>query len=180
MNWKRLTKTLLAVCFALMLTACTGSQREPFEMKEITMDELAKKMDDGETFTLLVERDNCPFCQAMNEYMEETKGEHPGITVYRLDTTDYELFREQEGDMTLISTTEQGQAFLARFPYFLYTPAFYKIVDGQPVEAGIGYDESRQAVSLWGVDSTIDWNQSKPIGVWDFLEEEVTDTQSES
>ncbi len=180
MNWKRLIKIFAAFCLTLTFAACAGEQRAPFEIRDITMDEVAQKMDGGETFTLLVERDNCPFCAALNEYMEETKDEHPGITVYRLDTTDFELFREQEGDMTLISTTDQGQAFLSRFPYFLYTPAIYRIQDGKPIDVGVGYDESRQAVSLWNVDTTIDWNQSKPIGVWEFLEGENPDAQSES
>lgn len=158
--------------FAALLFLSTSygcSQQTPFTMSDINMDQLASMMDNKETFTLLVERDNCEFCQAMNEYIEQTKAEHPGVAVYHLNTTDFELYREQEGDMTLISETDQGKAFLERFPYFLYTPAIYKIEEGVPVNAAFGYDEARHTVSQWAPDSTIDWNTSKPVDVWEFL-----------
>lgn len=170
-----LHKFLAVFMVAGLVLAATGCSSQannmgPLEMKEIDMDQLGKMMDDKETFTLVVERDECTFCKAMNEYLEQTKSEHPGVyNVYKLNTTNFELFRENEGDMTLISSTEQGKEFLARFPYFLYTPAIYKIEEGKPVDAGIGYDESRHTVSNWTVDSTIDWNQAKPVDVWTFL-----------
>lgn len=166
---QRLFGCLLMV-LALLFAGCSSPQQQgPFEMEDISMEQLSQKMDAKETFTLLVERDNCPFCVAMNSYIEETKADHPGIHVYRLDTTGYELYRENEGDMTLISSTEDGQAFLARFPFFLYTPAIYKIQEGRPVEAGIGYDEARHSVSLWNTTSTIDWNAARPVDLWEFL-----------
>lgn len=170
-----LHKFLAVFMVAGLVLAATGCSSQannmgPLEMKEIDMDQLGKMMDDKETFTLVVERDECTFCKAMNEYLEQTKSEHSGVyNVYKLNTTNFELFRENEGDMTLISSTEQGKEFLARFPYFLYTPAIYKIEEGKPVDAGIGYDESRHTVSNWTVDSTIDWNQAKPVDVWTFL-----------
>lgn len=169
---KKALAAFLVFCMAAVFAGCSSSANNlgPLEMKETDMEKLAKMMDDKETFTLVVERDECTFCKAMNDYLEKTRSEHPGVyNVYVLNTTDYELFRENEGDMTLISSTEQGKQFLERFPYFLYTPAIYKIEDGKPVDAGIGYDENRHTVSNWNVDSTIDWNQAKPVDVWTFL-----------
>lgn len=170
---KKRTGLLCLMMTVLMFFAgCSGQPKgSAYTQTDITMDQLAEKMDAGETFTLLVEREGCDFCEAMNAYIEETKVDHPGITVYRLDTTDFELYREQEGDMTLISETDQGKAFLERFPYFLYTPAIYHIVNGTPEDAGLGYDESNHTVSLWDTKSTIDWNASKPVDVWEFLEQ---------
>lgn len=171
-SFKKAGLLALALMLLLSLFGCsTPMSSQPFAIEDITMEQLEKKMDDKETFTLLVERDECNFCNAMNAYMDETKDEHPGIHLYKLNTTAFELYRENEGDMTLISSTEEGQAFLARFPYFLYTPAIYKIKDGKPVDAGIGYDESRHTVSNWNVDSTIDWNAAKPVDLWSFLSE---------
>lgn len=170
-EWMLRLAVLLAGCLAVLAGCSAPASQKPFEISDISMDELSQKMDEGESFTLLVERDSCNFCQSMNVYLEKTKDEHPGIQVYRLNTTDYELYRENEGDMTLVSSTPEGQAFLARFPFFLYTPAIYKIQDGRPVEAGIGYDEARQSVSVWNTDSTIDWTAARPVDLWDFLAE---------
>ncbi len=161
----------MAMVLVLGLAGCQKQDPlEPLTIQDIDINQLETKLADQETFTLLVERDNCNFCAAMNAYIEKTREEHPGqYNVYRLNTTDYELYRENEGDMTLISSTEQGQKLLAIFPYFLYTPAIYKIEDGKPVNCGIGYDESRHTVSNWGVDSTIDWNLAKPVDLWEYL-----------
>lgn len=160
---------LLPVLFfgCLFAYGCAGS--DPFTITDINMEQLGSMMDEKQTFTLLVERDQCEFCQELNSYLEQTQDEHPGLQIYRLNTTDFELYREQEGDMTLISETEQGKAFLERFPYFLYTPAVYKIDQGVPVNGGFGYDAVRHTVSQWSPDSTIDWNASKPVDVWEFL-----------
>lgn len=169
---KRFFKHGLFVLLGLMLfiAGCSSESVTPFEMEDITLDQLETMMDDKKSFFLLVERDACPFCSALNAYIDQTKGQYGDVHLYRLDSTDFELYRENEGDMTLISTNNQGQAFLARFPYFLYTPAIYKIVNGQPTSAGIGYDSNRHTISSWGVDSTINWNEAKPVELWTFLE----------
>ncbi len=169
---KRFFKAGLFVWLGLMLfiAGCSSKATTPFEMKDITLDQLETMMEDKKSFFLLVERDACPFCSALNSYMDQTKNQYGDVRLYHLDSTDFELYRENEGDMTLISTNAQGQAFLGLFPYFLYTPAIYKIENGQPVSAGIGYDSNHHTVSSWGVDSTINWNEAKPVEVWTFLE----------
>lgn len=174
---KRTVLLCLMLSVLTLFAGCSNKQQaSSYTQTDITMEQLAEKMDAGETFTLLVERDGCDFCEAMNAYIEETKADHPGTAVYRLDTSDFELYREQEGDMTLISETDQGKAFLERFPYFLYTPAIYHIVNGTPEDAGLGYDESNHTVSVWDTGSTIDWNASKPVDVWEFLEANTNQT----
>lgn len=159
----------LFVCTAMACAQSTADQTRPFEIKDIDMAQLEQMMNDKETFVLIAERDNCPFCTALNEYLEQTKADHTGVIVYRIDTTDFHLMREKEGDMTLISDTEDGQEFLSLFPYFLYTPTLYQIQEGKPVQAALGYDEQQATVSLWSPDSSIDWNEAKPVGVWGFL-----------
>ena len=159
-----------ALLLALMMMVMTGCSNDvPFEVKTVTVDEVAQKMENKETFVLQVERENCPFCAATDAYLEETRKDHPNTVLYRLDSTAYELMREQEGDMTLISKTEEGRKFLSLFPYFLYTPTVYLIKDGVPTSAGIGYDEKTHAFSEWTVDSTINWDEAKPVDVWEFI-----------
>lgn len=182
---RRLATLMMAAFMVIGMAGCSEKKTmEPLEIHDLDMAELEAKMNDKETFTLLVERDNCNFCQAMNTYIEQTREEHPGdYNVYRLNTTDYQLYRENEGDMTLISSTEDGQKLLTLFPYFLYTPAIYKIEEGKPVDCGIGYDESRHTVSTWGVDSTIDWNQARQVDLWEYLaadQEDLTKLTSQS
>lgn len=158
---------LLGICF--FFAGCSSKASTPFEEEEITLSELEEKMDNKETFILLVERDSCPFCEALNLYIDQTKDQYGDVHLYKLNTTNYELYRENEGDLTLVSTSSEGQAFLSRFPYFLYTPVIYKIQKGQPIDAGVGYDSNRHTVSNWDVDSPIDWNQAKPVELWTFL-----------
>ncbi len=169
---KHFFKSSLFLLFGLMvfLAGCSQNATTPFEMEDISLSQLETMMNDKKTFFLLVERDSCPFCSALNLYLDQTKSQYGDVHLYRLDSTNFELYRENEGDMTLISTNEEGRAFLARFPYFLYTPVIYKIENGQPVSAGIGYDSNRHSVSSWGVDSPINWNEAKPVEVWTFLE----------
>lgn len=172
---KKLISMIMVFSVLLSMAGCANTQnaKKELDIQEINMEQLQTKLADKETFTLMVERDNCPFCNSMNTYLEETKADHLGqYNVYRLNTTNYELYREAEGDMTLISSTEEGKQFLSVFPYFLYTPSIYKIKDGIPVDVGIGYDEENFTISNWGVDSTIDWAQAKPIDVWTYLAQE--------
>lgn len=158
---------LLSICF--FLAGCSSKASTPFEEEDITLSQLEEMMDNKETFILLVERDSCPFCEALNLYIDRTKEQYGDVHLYKLNTTNYELYRENEGDLTLVSTSADGQAFLARFPYFLYTPVIYKIQRGQPIDEGVGFDSNLNTISNWNVDSPIDWNQAKPIELWTFL-----------
>lgn len=173
----RLHSLMAWLCLCLGLTLLTGCAKEsqpetePFAIETITIDEAETKMKDRESFVLLFERENCPFCEQLNRYLEETSMDHPGLKVYRVETTDFELLREHEGDMTLISESKDGKKLLELFPYFLYTPAVYQIQDGVPVKMAAGFDEARGTVSQWDVDSTVDLNTAEPVDVYEFFEE---------
>ena len=106
----------------------------------------------------------------IDSYIETTQEEHPGIVLYRLDITDFDLVRQAEDDMTLVSQSEEGQILLDMAPYFLYTPTLYIIENGEATQAGIGYDETTKEVSLWDVDSTIVFDQAKGQEFWSFVE----------
>lgn len=168
MKLKKLLSLFVVLGLGMMMAAGCAS-RKPFEIRDITMSEAASKMDEKETFVLMFERDNCPYCQALNDYIEKTKGEHPDTVIYRVDATSFELFREQEGDMALISNSDDGKELLKRFPYYLYTPAIYLIQEGVPTQVGVGFDETNDTVSVWEVTSTINWDQAEAVNVWDFI-----------
>ncbi len=168
MKFKKLLGMFLVCVLGLVMIGGCSSQK-PFEIRDITMSEAAKMMDEKQTFVLLFERDNCPFCSAMNEYIEKTKGEHPDLLVYRVDATSFELYRENEGDTTLISNSDDGKELLRRFPYYLYTPAIYLIKDGNPLSVGVGFDESKGTISVWDTGSTIQWDQSQPEDLYSFI-----------
>ncbi len=157
----------LVLVLGFALTACAA--KKDFREEPVTMAELNEKIEKKESFKLLVERDNCPFCQELNDYVDETKKDHDG-TVYVLDVTDFDFKREKEDDLTLVSENEDGKQFLALFPYFLYTPTIYTIEKGVVQQAAIGYDPQNQTMSLWDVDSSIDWDSAETTGVWDYLE----------
>lgn len=169
------TNPILYSVFAcsLMLCGChSDNVAKPFVIEDISTETLLEKMEAKESFTVMIEREGCHFCQAMNEYLEETKNEHPGIQVYHIDTTDLGLYKETDDADTLVSDSKEGQEFLAEFPYFFYTPAVYRIEGGEPVDAGIGYDASHHTLENWTVDAPIDWNAAKPVDVWSFLSQE--------
>ncbi len=117
-------KLLLALLCVpvLLLSACT-TKRSEFTITDVTVQDVRDMAEDGDTFLLLVEREGCEFCQAMNDYIEETKGDHPEVHLFRLDTTDFDLVKENAEDKTLVSSTEEGKEWLKLQPYFLYTPA---------------------------------------------------------
>lgn len=166
---KRLIKGLLIGCLFLILLP--GCSREPFTKETIDMEQLNEMVEKQESFVLLIERDNCPFCQALNEYMDDTQEEHAGITVYVLDITDMDLKKPDEDAKTLVADTESGKQLLELVPYFYYTPTLYRFEDGKATAAGIGYNSSTYEVSLWGVDSSADLETAETRNVWDFIEQ---------
>lgn len=165
-------KTWIKICMCAMvavsLVAC-GTKQE-FTEKEISATEFKEKIDNKESFVIMLERDNCPYCEAIDEYIEQTKQEHDGVTLYMLDVTDFELSRESEDATTLISTSEDGQLLLEVVPYFLYTPTIYRVKDGNVEMAGIGFDDVEKTVSQWGVNSTIDFDVADSVDLWEFIE----------
>ncbi|MBP3852490.1 MAG: hypothetical protein J6D36_08090, partial [Erysipelotrichaceae bacterium] len=92
-------RRFMAIFFSLLigfsLWGCVS--REPYQQIDLTADQLQKKLDQKESFLLLVERENCPFCEKLDVYKEKTKEEHFNVTVYRLDSTDFKLEQQEDG-----------------------------------------------------------------------------------
>ena len=64
----------LSLCCLVLLSGC--SSQEAFQEVEIDAKELQEKLDDKEDFVVIVEREGCSYCEALDAYIEETKQEH--------------------------------------------------------------------------------------------------------
>lgn len=84
---KKLLTIFCAFILCIGLVGC--SSKEPFEIKEITATKLQKKLDHKDSFVLIIERENCPYCESLQEYIKQTKDEHPNLVLYKIDSTDY-------------------------------------------------------------------------------------------
>ena len=116
----------------------------------------------------MVIRDQCDFCQALKNYIDLTSQEHDGVILYTIDSTDFGFKREKEEDL-LTSDTEDGQALLNLCPYFLYTPSIYTVEEGNIVTSGMGFDDLSKSVSVWDLDSFVDFNEAQQVEFWDFI-----------
>lgn len=164
-------KIITIMCAFLLCFGLFGcSSKTPFEEKEITATQLKKKLDKKETFIVIVERDNCPYCEALQKYIKKTKDEHPNLVLYKIDSTDYGFTKESTDAKQLKSSTKDGKILLDMAPYFLYTPTLYVIQNGKAKHAGIGFNEEDHTISLWDVDSTIDFDRADTQEFWEFLE----------
>ena len=127
-------------------------------------------IDNGKIKDLIIERENCPYCESLQEYIKQTKDEHPNLVLYKIDSTDYGFSKISQDSKQLQSSTEDGKILLDMAPYFLYTPTLYVIENGKATHAGIGYSEDDHSISLWDVDSTIDFDLADTQEFWEFLE----------
>lgn len=165
---KRIFTILCTLVLCIGLVGC--SSNTPFEMKDITATQLQKKLDKKESFVVIVERDNCPYCEAIQKYIKKTKDEHPNLVLYKIDTTEYGFTKMNDGSNQLQSSTKDGKILLDMAPYFLYTPTMYVIQKGEAKHVASGYSETDHTVSLWDVDSVIDFENADTQDFWEFLE----------
>ena len=152
----------------MLISMCSCTKKEPYQQIEICMDELKEKIENKESFKFMVIRDQCDFCQALKNYIDLTSQEHDGVILYTIDSTDFGFKREKEEDL-LTSDTEDGQALLNLCPYFLYTPSIYTVEEGKIVTSGIGFDDLSKSVSVWDLDSFVDFNEAQQVEFWDFI-----------
>ena len=79
---KKIITLLCTFVLCIGLVGC-GS-KTPFEIKEISATKLQKKLDNKDSFVLIIERENCPYCESLQEYIDKTKDEHPNLVYIRL------------------------------------------------------------------------------------------------
>lgn len=164
---KKISKIVMAFFLCFSLWAC--SNQELFKEEEITMEAIQEKIENDESFVMIVERENCGFCESIQEYIEETKQEHPGIVLYKLDTTNFGFYTNPEPAKTLSANTDQGKAFLQLAPYFYYTPTIYRFEKGKIVEVAVGFSDATKEVSVGGLDEPIDFDQAQTQDFWEFI-----------
>ena len=145
-------------------------QKNLSKLKKFTATKLQKKLDHKDSFVLIIERENCPYCESLQEYIKQTKDEHPNLVLYKIDSTNYGFSKISQDSVARQSSTEDGKILLDMAPYFLYTPTLYVIENGKATHAGIGYSEDDHSVSLWDVDSTVDFDLADTQRVLGVLE----------
>lgn len=145
-------------------------QKNLLKLKKLRQQNYRKKLDHKDSFVLIIERENCPYCESLQEYIKQTKDEHPNLVLYKIDSTDYGFSKISQDSKQLQSSTEDGKILLDMAPYFLYTPTLYVIENGKATHAGIGYSEDDHSISLWDVDSTVDFDLADTQEFWEFLE----------
>ena len=74
---------------------------------------------------LIIERENCPYCESLQEYIKQTKDEHPNLVLYKIDSTDYGFSKISQDSKQLQSSTEDGKIL---FGYGSIFPLYTNIV----------------------------------------------------
>ncbi|MBB5183490.1 hypothetical protein [Catenisphaera adipataccumulans] len=172
MRKNRILSLFLVGLLMIGLTAC--QQAEPYKQINISAARLQRMLNKKKDFVLLVERDNCPYCKKLNKYIKQTKDEHDGVVIYRLDMSGV-TFERTEGSDQLTTDDEDGQILLKMAPYYSYTPAVYVIRNGKVIKEGIGFDADHNTVAVWDNDSLIDFSNAEADEYWDFVEDNQPD-----
>lgn len=119
-------KKLLLWSFCVGCIAVNGCSVDPKEdtmrgeIRDITMEELQKKISSEETFVLVVTRDDCQYCDEFYDLMDTYLIDHP-IKIFDL-SIDGETEEEKE---TRIETIEEF------FPSFVGTPNIFYVKEGK-------------------------------------------------
>lgn len=167
---KKMGMWILCVGLIIAGVACS-KQEQPFQIESIDVAGIEEKMKDKEDFLFVVIRDNCPYCKEMEEYLEESKEEHPGYTLYQLDATDFELYKESEEATFLSAKSEEGKTFLQMAPSFFYTPSFFAVQKGKIQSSAVGFEPDTLKVNVWErLDRAVDFDQAEKEDVWDYIE----------
>lgn len=166
----KIIKALLSFCLVWAMTSCAIA-KEPYQQIELSYNELKGKMDKKDSFYFMVVRDGCDFCESLYAYIDQTKDENHGVILYTVDITDYDFSKEEEGSKKLKSDTEEGKYLLSLCPYFLYTPSIYQVKDGEIVSSAIGFSDVNKTVSLWDLDSFIDFDEAETVNFWEYLKQ---------
>ena len=116
--------------------------------KTSNYDEIKSKIENGESFTLIVEKENCNYCEALNSYILKTKMFHPIHTVYTVNFDGPLNYPEELGSLQ-------------------YTPTIYKIKKGKIVEKAVGFSSENGYVALDKGETTI--SKMKLINFWKFI-----------
>lgn len=145
-------KKIIALLMVLVLmSGCQVNSSKRFRQKEISYQKLTQKLENKDSFIVLIGKEDCPFCRQLESYLKKTKKDHQGLIYY---------FDVHQAD----------QSFLKWFPGYFYTPTIYVIKKGKPVTSAQGFIEDDHQMLEWDVDTKVDLESAKRVEVWDFLE----------
>lgn len=123
---KKIIVTML--CSMLVLVGCSSSKGG--KVVEISVDEALQKIENKDTFILMVTRTKCEYCDMMHEMLDKTINDHATII--------YNVVMDDSDDATLeadVTKLEEKVAQPGR------TPHIYYVLDGVSTEEIVGFNE---------------------------------------
>lgn len=106
----------------VMITGCKANQEssKPGTIKEINIDKMVEKIEDEDTFVVMITQSNCEYCKDFHELLDNWLPTH--------NLTIYEVILDHEENATPNDNLARLRPY---FPNFKYTPSVYYVKDGE-------------------------------------------------
>lgn len=140
---------MMTIELIITLIFCFGYWNFSFNQKEVTYDNVQTMIENEDTFTLIVVKEDCSYCEALNNYIKKSKLTHPFHTVYVCKYEGYTNFPKQLGVIE-------------------YTPTIYKIKEGELIAASVGFSSKKGNVYI--KDGYNSFENLKQMNFWKFLD----------
>lgn len=131
-------------CCLLVLTGCSSAKEKGGKVYDVTASEAVKKIENKESFVLIVSLDTCPHCEDLKEELKKNVADQ-GVSFYRVEL-------KSEDTTTLYSDIDMLEKHLTN-PSKI--PHIYIIENGKEKKESEGYDGEN------------------PDEFWNFIEENV-------
>ena len=116
--------------------------------RQTTYDEISTKIENGETFTLMIIKEDCNYCENLDTYIMKTKLLHPFHTIY-------------------VCTYDGAVNYPKELGYLSYTPSIFKIKNGDVVRKGVGFAPDGGMIAIDDGESNI--TKMDTMNFWEFL-----------
>lgn len=116
--------------------------------KTVTYDQIQSMLENEQSFTLIVVKDDCSYCEALEKYTNISRIFHPFNTVY---VCEYEGYINYPTELGTIS----------------HTPTIYKIKHGKVQKQASGFNTDKNTVYIYdGIHALEDQEQ---MDFWKFI-----------
>lgn len=126
----------LVIGMVLSISGCADKENIIFQgelgyANEITAKKCIEKIENGDTFIVILGQENCPNCELYQEYLQEYMNEHPLYI-----------------DWIVSNRKKNKELLLKHFEGLEYTPTSLYIKDGQIVDSVVGALTGEQ-IQIW-------------------------------
>lgn len=140
---------IMSIELVIALVFCFFYWNFSFTQTEVTYDNVQTMLENEETFTLMVVKEDCSYCEALKDYIKTSKLTHPFHTVYVCKYEGYTNFPKKLGIVK-------------------YTPTIYKIKNGEVVATAVGFSTKKGNVYI--DDGYTSFENLKKKNFWKFLD----------